>query len=143
MKRLALVVGAVGLSLAVGSSGGAAATTKGPARLAVRATYTHVPRFVEGYVVRVRLRSDGILVHHREVMGPHHHLIRDVRLPRGSYHLKTALRPCDGNCSFLDPAWSRCDTRFHAHGGEAITIDVTERHPHCRMIGAIGVPTTG
>jgi hypothetical protein len=142
MKKL-FAVTALLVGLAVLSTGGSATGTANLARLAVTATYKHVPRFTEGYVVRVRLRHDGVLVRDRELVGPHHHLLRHVSLPRGRYHLKTALRPCDGNCSFLDPAWSRCDTRFQAHGGEGIGVDVTERHPRCRMIGVIGVPTTG
>lgn len=61
-------------------------------------------RYTEGAVPDIPLRDES----GREIdpaAGDGH---RFTNLPAGEYTIKPALRPCDGNCEFLDPRTAGC-----------------------------------
>jgi hypothetical protein len=113
------------------------------ATLRVTANERHVPMFVEGYVVKLRLtRGDNVILR-KTVPGGRHRLIRDLALAKGAYKLHVALHSCDGNCGILDRAWSHCSGQVEAQAGERLGVDVGMHHPHCRMLFSVGVAATG
>jgi hypothetical protein len=68
------------------------------------------PAYTEGAVVEARLRdASGTVVGTERGAGAlrHDHLRFD-RLRPGSYTIEPALRPCDGNCGYLDPRAGEC-----------------------------------
>jgi hypothetical protein len=135
---------AIGLLAAAAAGGGAVAAHGDPAKpatLSVTARQKHVPMFVEGYVIKLRITRGDAVILRREIPGGHRHLLRNFELDAGHYKVESALHSCDGNCSALDRAWSRCSMRLPVQGGEAIGIQIMERHPRCRMLGSVGVPS--
>jgi hypothetical protein len=68
----------------------------------------HGAMFTEGAVPEIRLVSAG----GRTFTPVHDHATTAVfrDLPAGRYRLTAALRPCDGNCGYLDPATGSCST---------------------------------
>jgi hypothetical protein len=103
----------------------------------------HVPMFVEGYVVRVRVTRGASVVFRREVRAGQHQLISNLALPHGRYKLHVALHPCEGSCGALDPAWSHCSGEIEARANEFLGADVRMHNPHCRMLFSVGVPANG
>lgn len=61
--------------------------------------------YTEGAVVEVRLRNaSGAVVDTQRGDGA----LRFDRLTSGAYTIEPALRPCDGNCGYLDPRAGEC-----------------------------------
>jgi hypothetical protein len=40
----------------------------------------------------------------------------------GSYRLDAALRPCDGNCGYLDGPTTPCSAQVRVHGDRDVTV---------------------
>lgn len=93
------------------------------------------PYYIEGFVLFIRLRNaDGqILVEERH---PARGGRMVVNLRAGTYRVTSFLRPCQGNCEYLDPPADRCSrrVRFHDDRRETIRARVTVRPGHgCKI----------
>jgi hypothetical protein len=74
----------------------------------------HGAMFIEGAVPEIRLvTADG-----SEVTPRKDHISPAVfdDLPAGTYRLRAVLRPCDGNCGYLDGPMSPCGTSVDVAG---------------------------
>jgi hypothetical protein len=78
--------------------------------LLVRTTYDAGHPWIvyrEGAMAEIILRDDAGQVVDRRIVRPGRPVeFRD--LPAGDYRLEPALRPCDGNCGYLDPRMDDC-----------------------------------
>lgn len=81
--------------------------------------------YIEGSVSYLRLRHRGRVVLRRSKFGG----AIDLRLhPRaGLYRIVSFQRPCDGNCSVLDPPTDRCSKRVSVYEGERSTVHAVTR----------------
>jgi hypothetical protein len=43
-------------------------------------------------------------------------------LPAGDYRIRAVLRPCDGNCDFLDAPVSPCHKTVHVVGNASFVV---------------------
>ena len=58
-------------------------------------------------------------------------------LPAGEYRVTRYLRPCDGNCTLLDPASERCSIRIPVGGpGETHLRALPQALGSCRLAEA-------
>jgi hypothetical protein len=80
----------------------------------------HGSMFTEGAVPEIRLvDADG------RTMGPEHdHSDTGVfsGLAAGSYRLDAALRPCDGNCGYLDGPTTPCSATIRVVGDRVVDV---------------------
>jgi zinc D-Ala-D-Ala dipeptidase len=85
------------------------------------------PVYTEGAVsfVRVRDASGDTVVRRRVQHKPRFRMVR--RLPPGRYTVVSYQRPCDGNCSLLDPPTDRCARRVRILSGGLTDVSVTVR----------------
>jgi hypothetical protein len=51
-------------------------------------------------------------------------------LPPGLYRVVRFIRPCDGNCGYLDPKTERCATTVEIAAGEPTRTTVRTRTGH-------------
>jgi hypothetical protein len=76
--------------------------------------------FTEGAVPEVRLTaSDGTVIE------PRRDHVDDAVFPGiapGRYRLTAALRPCDGNCGYLDPPTTPCSARVRVTDDQEVTV---------------------
>jgi hypothetical protein len=80
----------------------------------------HGAMFTEGALPEIRLvASDGT-----EVKPSKDHASPAVfaDLPPGDYRLRAVLRPCDGNCGYLDGPMSPCAKAVHVEGDLSFAI---------------------
>src|SRR4051812_45532021 len=65
--------------------------------------------YFEGYIsfLRVRGSSGEVVVHRRFDVGDSRVRLR-ASLAAGPYTVTRFIRPCDGNCGYLDPPTERC-----------------------------------
>ena len=76
--------------------------------------------YTEGAVVEVRLRdASGAVVDTERGDGA----LRFDDLKSGSYTVEPALRPCDGNCGYLDPPTDGCRESFMLDGDRRMRVD--------------------
>ena len=110
-----------------------AAAEAGPGTLDLRQSFAHSPRYVEGSVSFVRVRDvAGATVARRRVDRARFRMIR--RLRPGLYRVVSYQRPCDGNCSLLDPPTDRCARRARILSGGLTQVRVRVRPGRgCRM----------
>ncbi|HEY1273684.1 MAG TPA: M15 family metallopeptidase [Thermoleophilaceae bacterium] len=89
--------------------------------------------YIEGSYSYMRLRNArGRVVVEREFRGAPVRLRR--RLPPGRYRLRSWQRPCDGNCSLLDPPTDVCSRRLRVLSGGRTVVKITVRPGRgCRM----------
>ena len=80
--------------------------------------------YIEGSVSYLRLRHDGRVVARRSGSGPIHTRLRPHD---GLYRAVSFQRPCDGNCSVLDPPTDRCSKRVRVYAGEVSGVRVVTR----------------
>src|SRR4051812_30543958 len=101
---------ALSLLLAVAACGTETAATQPPPdettkTITVSFTYhddPHHPIYLERAVPEYRLIDhSGTLIATK--LAPSDTPVRFAGLSRGTYRLEPALRPCDGNCDYLDP----------------------------------------
>jgi hypothetical protein len=82
--------------------------------------------YIEGSIsfLRVRDASGALVVD--ESTGPRLRWRVSRRLPAGRYRLTSFERPCNGNCSLLDPPTDRCSRRVEviAHGRTGVRATV-------------------
>jgi len=88
--------------------------------------------YMEGYVRFLRIESAGRTVFDGrwDDGGPFRRT-----LPAGDYRVTRYLRPCDGNCSLLDPPSERCSLRITVAGhGETQVRAMPKTLGTCRML---------
>jgi hypothetical protein len=85
--------------------------------------------YPEGYVsfLRVRDLSTGNLVATKRFTGKVH-LHRS--LPSGPYRVTRFIRPCDGNCDYLDPPTERCHHDLVIEADQSVHAVVRTRAGH-------------
>jgi D-alanyl-D-alanine dipeptidase len=82
--------------------------------------------YTEGSVSFVRVRdSNGDMVVRRRVLKPRFRMRRKLR--PGRYRVISYQRPCDGNCSFLDPPVDHCTRAVRVLSGGLTEVGVTVR----------------
>ncbi len=126
-RRLFVIVAAAGaLVVAVAPAGADRPTQRGTLTLSHRVDTSH-GGYIEGSISYLHLRRGHRVVLRRSRAGPIH-----VRLhPRaGLYRIVSFQRPCDGNCSVLDPPTDRCSERLHVYAGEPTSIRAVTRPGH-------------
>lgn len=80
--------------------------------------------YVEGSVSYVRLKRGGRTVVRRSRSAPIHARVR----PRaGLYRVVSFQRPCNGDCSALDPPTDRCSERVRIYPGERSSVRAVTR----------------
>lgn len=116
-----LVLMIVSAAVAAISAGGG---PQADGRLVIRETLPPMPRYIEGSISFLRVTHGAeVLVDGRVTVGVS---VRG-RVPvfsrvvePGDYRVVSYQRPCDGNCSFLDPPVDRCAATVHVPGGETL-----------------------
>ncbi len=90
--------------------------------------------YIEGSVAFLRVRNARGRVVVAERSGPRVRWRVRRRLRAGRYRLTSFERPCDGNCSLLDPPVERCSRRITiiAHGRTGVRATVRPGRG-CRM----------
>jgi zinc D-Ala-D-Ala dipeptidase len=104
-----------------------AASDAAPGTLDFRQSFARAPVYVEGAVsfVRVRDTAGDAVVRRRVQHRPRFRMIR--RLHPGRYQVVSYQRPCDGNCSLLDPPTDRCARRVRILSGGLTQVRVRVR----------------
>jgi len=89
--------------------------------------------YLEGSIAFVRVRdARGELVVRRRTARPRFRVLR--KLPSGRYRVISYQRPCDGNCSLLDPPTDRCARRVRILSAGLTHVRVRLRpHRGCTM----------
>jgi hypothetical protein len=76
--------------------------------------------FTEGSVSEIRLTAaDGTVI---EPQRDHVAVAVFPRLAPGSYRLGAALRPCDGNCGYLDSPTTPCASTVRVRADQEVTV---------------------
>jgi D-alanyl-D-alanine dipeptidase len=90
---------------------------------------------IEGSIAFLRVRhAGGRTVLEQNSGGPRVRWRVRRRLPAGRYRLTSYERPCEGNCSVLDPPAKRCSGRITVIAGGRTGVRVTVRPGRgCRM----------
>jgi hypothetical protein len=90
--------------------------------------------YIEGSVSFLRVFDvSGRLVLEQRAAGRVRWRVR-TRLRAGHYRLRSFERPCDGNCSLLDPPRERCSRRIRIFAGGRTGVRARVRpHGGCRM----------
>jgi hypothetical protein len=110
--RLALLV--LALATAVVAAGcGASDETTSPAAAPETASLTieqvldtSGPMFIEGYLWSLEIvDADGNQVFKDDIEGTEH----TEELPVGTYTIKSAMKPCSGNCGYTDDQVNSCE----------------------------------
>ena len=91
--------------------------------------------YIEGSIAFLQVRDGGGRVVVDESSGtPRVRWRVRLRLPAGRYRLTSFERPCNGNCSVLDPPAERCSRRIRVIAGGRTGVRVTVRPGRgCRM----------
>jgi len=90
--------------------------------------------YIEGSVSYLNLKHGGRVVARRKGSGP----IRTRVHPReGLYRAVSFQRPCDGNCSTLDPPTDRCSVRVRVYPGETSAVRAVTRPGEGCRIGVV------
>jgi hypothetical protein len=129
--KVAFVLVLVGLLVAGCGWGGGSSQ---PARLEVWETLPPMPRYIEGSVGYLRVESvatgdvlvDGAVTDPRRERGKAP--LFSAMVEPGEYRLASHQRPCNGNCSLLDPPVDRCDATVRVDGAAVkVTIVLAQR----------------
>lgn len=97
------------------------------------------PVYTEGSIAYLRLeQADGKLVMEdrpvTEVLEPRGGRLLRRRLPGGRYRVISYQRPCQGNCSHLEPPTDRCETVVQVRAGRTVqTTVVLGQRDGCRL----------
>jgi hypothetical protein len=119
-RLIALVAAAGALVTAVAPAGAGPAAQHGTLKLSARVDGSH-GLYVEGSVSYLHVKRGDRVVARRSGSGP----IRARLKPRaGLYRVVSYQRPCDGNCSMLDPPTDRCSKRVRVYAGESSSARV-------------------
>jgi hypothetical protein len=80
----------------------------------------HGELFTEGSVPEIRLTAaDGTVIEPEQDHAP---IAVFPRLAPGSYRLAAALRPCDGNCGYLDAPTTPCAATVRVLADHDVTV---------------------
>jgi zinc D-Ala-D-Ala dipeptidase len=104
-----------------------AAAEAAPGTLDFQQSSARRPLYIEGAVsfVRVRDAAGDTVVRRRVRHRPRFRMVR--RLQPGRYKVVSYQRPCDGNCSLLDPPTDRCARRIRILSGGLTAVKVRVR----------------
>lgn len=143
MRRFIATLGAIALAVLAagcgsqsdksggGDPGGQPTTIvqQSPGTLTVATSLTTGgPMYIEGALARLVLRdSDGKVVA-TSMKWPGKRVVFE-NLDPGTYVLEPALRPCDGNCGYLDPPTDSCKGSFAIDGDLSVRVKFTVGHP--------------
>jgi hypothetical protein len=86
------------------------------------------PRYTEGALARIVLRDAGGNVVDTQLKWPGKRFVFDDLEP-GSYVVTSALRPCDGNCGYLDPPVDSCEHTLSIDGDLSVQVDFSVGDP--------------
>jgi hypothetical protein len=131
-RRLIVIVAAAGaLVLAVAPAGaGPSSGHRGTLTLSHRVD-TSDSLYIEGSVSYLRLKRGGRVVARRSGSGPIHTRLHPHD---GLYRVVSYQRPCEGNCSTLDPPTDRCSKRVRVYAGETSAVRAVTRPGNgCRI----------
>lgn len=80
--------------------------------------------YIEGYVPFVTVAQNG-----QEVFSARMEFDQTLthELPAGSYQLTFTVRPCDGNCGYLDPPTETCSKAFTIEAEQTVHANAVER----------------
>jgi hypothetical protein len=124
------VAAAGGLVLAVAPAGAGPAARRGTLEVSQRFDLSG-GQYIEGSVSYLRVRDGRRVVFRRSRTG---RIDARLRPPSGLYRVVSFQRPCDGNCSTLDPPVDRCSERVRVYAGETSRVGaVTRPGRGCRM----------
>jgi hypothetical protein len=107
MRSALAACGLFGVALMLAGCGGTGPTadnTTHAGTIHVRQEWVPGSLYVEGSYSYVRVEHGGDTVQELRLEGDK----ASVRLEPGTYRLVSFQRPCDGNCSFLDPPTDEC-----------------------------------
>ena len=94
-------------------------------------------RYIEGAAWHVRLSSNtfGAVVNLFDAQTLTETRLTLRRVPAGRYRVTSYMRPCDGNCSVLDPPVDRCSGAVRVRAGRINRVIVDLRAPGkgCRV----------
>ena len=108
---------------------GEAASQEPPARLEVWETLPEMPRYIEGSLAFLRVESveTGEVLVDGRVTDPSAERgkapLFSASVAPGEYRVASHQRPCNGNCSYLDPPVDRCAATVRV-GGDAVRATV-------------------
>ena len=131
MKRVAL---AAALVLALLAGTGSAATPRGSVRVVLKRLPSRFV-YIEGAAWHFRLTrvggptvADLLLLNDDDIT---------LRPKAGTYVLRSADRPCEGNCSMLDPDVAVCKRRVTVKAGRRLvaTVRATAGRPCVIVLG--------
>lgn len=95
-----------------------------PAAVRVTQIFVGPGRYIEGSFSYLRVgRIGGGYALQRRLVGYPRASVR-LSLAPGRYRLRSWQRPCDGNCSVLDPPIDRCSGDFRVTAGRAMTATI-------------------
>jgi hypothetical protein len=104
-----------------------------PATLTVATSLsTDGPMYIEGALAQIVLRDEGGAVVDRATKWPGKPIVFDGLEP-GSYSLEPALRPCDGNCGYLDPPTDSCRRMLTVDADLTLTVRFSVGHA-CEVV---------
>jgi hypothetical protein len=102
-----------------------------PGTLTVDTTYSEGKGgmlYIEGAMTEVVVRDESGAVVGRHVEMPAKPMTF-ADLTAGSYSVSAALRPCDGNCGYLDGPTDQCETTVTLDGDLHVTVDFVVGSP--------------
>jgi hypothetical protein len=124
--RRALVVAAAAgaVVLAVAPAGAQRSSPRGTLSVSQRFDLSKGLPYIEGSMSYLKIRRHGRTVVRRVRQGAFRVRLR----PRaGLYRVVSFQRPCDGNCSLLDPPTDRCSRRVRVYAGESAGVRIVTR----------------
>ena len=127
-RRALVVVAAAGaVVLAVAPAGAQRSHSRGALTVSQRFDLSKGLPYIEGSMSYLKIRRHGRTVVQRVRQGPFRVRLR----PRaGLYRVESFQRPCDGNCSLLDPPTDRCSRRVRVYAGESARVRILTRPGH-------------
>src|SRR3954463_12960553 len=124
-RRAQVVVAVAGaVVLAVAPAGAQRPHGRGALTVSQRFDLSKGLPYIEGSMSYLKIRRHGRTVLQRVRQGPFRVRLR----PRaGLYRVVSFQRPCDGNCSLLDPPTDRCSRRVRVYTGERAGVRIVTR----------------
>jgi hypothetical protein len=127
-----LVAATVLVACSTGDTGGPLGPDPG-ATVSVHAAVGTGPRFYEGALPEIRLvAADGTVLRPRK---DHAGTADFPGVSTGHYRLRASLRPCDGNCGYLDPPVLTCSAPIRVDRDATFRVTWTRTRP-CRVVPA-------
>ncbi len=128
-----LATGCAGAEGAANGQPAPGTTSSTVATVTVTTEQRHSPRgpvFTEGALPQVELVDAA---GHRYTVDPDSHdTFTFSGLEPGTYRLEGALRPCDGNCGYLDPPTGKCQEMLTVDGDREVHVTFIAKKP-CRV----------